>query len=216
MKKLTITLFLCALLSSTSSFGQAPANFNGVVYQDVSLYRAQNKYTPQWEVIKEEDIAWSKRVWRTIDLSDKENALLNQSATHPSIGDLLLNGVYTAAFKTYKGTDDRFTTELTSKDVEALKSLRGKKITSLKIKEDWIMLKKNNKMVVRIVAMAPVTQNGSEAQSEFWIYYPEARTYLAQQPLVTPNNGPATMDEVFEGRFFASKIDKVSEPMIKQ
>lgn len=212
MKKIPVSMILCALMSATSVFAQTSETFNGTVRETTpESYRADNPYTKEWEMIKEEGVAWKKRVWRTIDLSDKANAMLNESATHASVGELLMNGLYTRAFRTYQTTDDRLTTELTPDDIETLKLLRGQKINSLQIKEDWIMFKKDSKMVVRIVGMAPVI--GSEGKPAFWVYYPDARNYFAQQPIASANNGPANFDEVFEGRFFSSKIDKTSEAM---
>lgn len=77
------------------------------------------------------------------------------------------------------------------------------------------MTKDSKKIVVRIVAMAPVIEpvDGGDSKPAFWVYYPDARAYLAQQRIARPGNGPENFDEVFEGRFFSSKIDKTSEAM---
>ncbi len=217
MKELPVSMILCALLSTNAVFAQSSEKFSGVIRETTpESYRADHPYTKEWEMIKEEDVAWKKRVWRTIDLSDKGNDLLALTSIHPSIGDVLLNGLYNGEIESNKVyTTDRFEKELPPGNIKSLKDqgLTGNMVTSLQIKEDWIMLKKDNKMVVRIVAMAPVVKENGTDYPAFWLYYPDARGYLSKQQVAAPGSGPSNLDEVFEGRFFSSKIDKTSEAM---
>jgi gliding motility associated protien GldN len=93
-------------------------------------------------------------------------------------------------------------------------------VTKYRIKEDWIFDRNIGKMVVLIVGMAPIvdlcgndgTYRGPQAM--FWLYYPEVRDLLAQYEVFNPENDVyrMTWDEFFEGRFFSSKIIKVSNP----
>jgi len=93
-------------------------------------------------------------------------------------------------------------------------------IRKYRIKEDWIFDRNQGQMVVRIVGIAPVKDvvgddgvyRGSQAM--FWLYYPDIRGLLAQYEVYNPANDISryTWDEFFEGRQFASKITKMSNP----
>ena len=94
------------------------------------------------------------------------------------------------------------------------------KITKYRLKEDWIFDRNQGQMVVRIVGIAPVKDVYDEnnvyrgPQAMFWLYYPDIRGLLAQYEVYNPANDISryTWDEFFEGRQFASKITKMSNP----
>lgn len=128
------------------------------------------------------------------------------------------------AYKAYSAADgDRFTKVLSIPDLSDL--LAGDKngasgyapvaVTSYEIKEDWLFLEKEHKLVVRIVGIAPCrTVAGSDGvlvqQPLFWLYYPDIRKSLATQK-VHPGQGgtEVTWDEYFEMRRFSSTIKKI-------
>jgi gliding motility associated protien GldN len=93
-------------------------------------------------------------------------------------------------------------------------------ITKFRLKEDVIFDRNVGKMVVRIIGIAPykdvLNDDGSyrASQALFWLYYPEIRGLLAQYEVFNPENDVARMtwEEFFEGRFFSSRIIKVSNP----
>jgi gliding motility associated protien GldN len=94
-------------------------------------------------------------------------------------------------------------------------------VTKYRIKEDWMFDRNLGRMVVRIIGIAPVQDirdpvtNEPRGQSAlFWIYYPEAREVLAQYEVFNPENDVQrlTWDDFFEGRFFSSRIIKISNP----
>lgn len=94
-------------------------------------------------------------------------------------------------------------------------------VTKYRLKEDWIFDRNLGRMVVRIIGIAPIVDVLDpntltvRAQSPlFWIYYPEAREVLAQYEVYNPDNDVQrlTWDDYFEGRFFSSRIIKVSNP----
>jgi len=94
-------------------------------------------------------------------------------------------------------------------------------ITKFRIKEDWIFDRNLGRMVTRIVGLAPYkdiydpeTGNYRASQPMFWLFYPEIRTTLAQYEVFNPENDVAriTWDDFFEGRFFSSRIIKVTNP----
>lgn len=80
-------------------------------------------YSSKWPVIKEENIAWKKRVWRTITLNEAGNELLALSSLHPSLGDVLINGLYSNAFGPQGVyTTDRFNQQLDEAGIQRLKA----------------------------------------------------------------------------------------------
>ncbi|RYD52996.1 MAG: gliding motility protein GldN [Sphingobacteriales bacterium] len=92
-------------------------------------------------------------------------------------------------------------------------------ITKYRLKEDWIIDRNTGRMVVRIIGIAPVRDVYDQntglfrgTQPMFWLYYPEIRETLAQYEVYNPENDVARMnwDEYFEGRWFASRITRVS------
>jgi len=190
--------------------------FKGHVY---TFTPENTTYAPVWDTIKIEDVAWIKKTWRTIDLSQKENEWLNLTSVHPSIGDVLLNGLYSGQFPAHHiFTDDRFVDVFTPEMIMSLKAsgVQGNAITSLKIKESWIYVISKKELVVHIIGIAPVVKDpGGEEKTLFWAYYPDAREYFSKQLVSAPGTSPGTLDEVFEGRFFSSKIDKVTEQIIE-
>jgi len=94
-------------------------------------------------------------------------------------------------------------------------------VTKYRLKEDWIFDRNLGRMVVRIIGIAPVQDirdpltNEVRGQSAlFWVYYPDARNTLAQYEVFNPENDVQrlTWDDYFEGRFFSSRIIKISNP----
>ncbi len=82
-------------------------------------------------------------------------------------------------------------------------------IDRYKIVEDWIFDRKQNAMVVRIVAIAPMTQG----KPLFWVSYPEIRRYIARyEAYKGKNNASYNWDEYFESRQFSSKITNLEKP----
>jgi len=94
-------------------------------------------------------------------------------------------------------------------------------VTKYRIKEDWIFDRNLGRMVVRIIGISPyidvLDPNTLEFRAStplFWIYYPEAREVLSQYEVYNPDNDVQrlTWDDYFEGRYFSSRILKISNP----
>lgn len=93
-------------------------------------------------------------------------------------------------------------------------------VTKYRIKEDVVFDRNLGRQVVRIIGIAPIQDKYNDdgsfraSQAVFWLYYPEIRPMLAQYEVFNPENDVARMtwDEYFEGRFFASKVIKTSNP----
>lgn len=232
-KSTTITSLLTAslLLSATSGFCQSAAaqkeadpRVVAAESQDPATFKSDETYTTEWPVINEKDVLWRKRVWRTIDLTDPKNAFFSTGTIGATLQDILLAGLRSGAYKVYSGRDDRFTEEISYEKANVLLSDPESRISpainpgtvkKFMIKEDWMLLKDGHKKVVRIIGIAPVlTSTGpdgnSNAQPVFWLYYPHIRKHLAGQKVNAKSIPAHDLDEVFEGRYFESTINKVA------
>ncbi len=202
----------------------------------------------EWQSIREADIMWKKRVWREIDTRQKQNMAFRYPGDENSGGgmfiEIILDALKKGKIKAYSTVDDQFSAALTKEQIMEMvagsldtiqvidpntgeASLRVVRqefnpdvVTKFRLKEDYIFDRNLGRMVVRIIALAPVRDIYNEdmtyraSQSMFWLYYPEIREVLAQYEVFNPENDIARMnwDEFFENRFFSSYVTKVSNP----
>lgn len=190
-----------------------------------------------YEPIREADIAWEKRIWRVIDTREK----MNMSFRDPInpffniLRSMLENGDIQAfrdeEFKDYLSLDDlngklnRLDT-LVDYDQETYEEkivvvpsvVNWEDIKRFRVKEVWYFDEESSRMDVRILGIAPIKEKyddndvfvGNEVL--FWIYFPEARPFLAKHRVFNDFNdmAPMTWNDLFESRFFASYIYKKS------
>ena len=197
----------------------------------------ENRILP-YEPVREADIAWEKRVWRTIDTREK----LNQGFRYPDkplfniFRELAENGNI-ALF-----SDEKFTTILSPEDldgilysvdtttyfdydeyIEKVKVVRDdinwEDINRYRVKEIWFFDEESSTMKVRILGVAPEKDFLDDLTGEvkytlplFWIYFPEAREHLSKYRVFNENNdiAPMTWADLFDARFFSSFIYKKS------
>lgn len=138
-----------------------------------------------WSPIRENDVLWKKRVWREIDVREKQNVAFRYPGDEYTGGgyfiEILMDAVKKGKIKAYSAfNDDRFTTALSKEQI--MESLVGTADTNYvtdpitgetkisitnrdfdpdvvikyRIKEDWIMDRNTGRMVVRIIGIAPV------------------------------------------------------------
>lgn len=187
-------------------------------------------------VIKDEDVIYTKRVWRDIDLRDTINGVLNYPKAR--LIEILLNQVklgeltaYSPVNPTTLEDDDAFnfpldttsalqsaygTVNIENRKEGTVKQVRGEFNPALflkyRIKEDWVFDGKRGVFEPRIVGLAPLKfmEKTKEWQPVFWIYYDEARDVLASKRLFNSLNdsAPLTMDDFFVHRLFSSHIVK--------
>lgn len=134
--------------------------------------------------IREVDVAWAKRVWREIDVRQKQNQAFVYEGDEYSGGgafiEILIDAVKKGKVASYSQIDDRFTTPL---DMEAFEKTIGgtadsstvidpvtgeeirvathsefdvRSITKYQLKEDWIFDRNLGRLVVRIIGIAPL------------------------------------------------------------
>jgi gliding motility associated protien GldN len=146
-----------------------------------------------WQSIRESDLSWRKRVWREIDVREKQNVAFTYAGDEHTGGgmfiEILTDAVRTGKVAAYATADDRFTTPFSKAEMEEL--LKGKPdtgyyqdpvndaeivsvtykdfnpatITKYRLIEDWMFDNNTGKMVVHIVGIAPVRDiYGSDGQ----------------------------------------------------
>jgi len=199
-----------------------------------------------WQPLREVDILWKKRVWREIDTREKQNQAFRYPGDDQTGGgyfiEILLDAVKKGKIKAYSTFDDRFTQALTKEQImeklvgnpdtiRVIDPISGKEsiqisnrdfnvdlVTLYRVKEDWMFDRNLGRMVVRIIAIAPLVDrkddNGNFRASTplFWLYYPEARPVLAQYEVFNPENDVQrlTWDDYLEGRYWKGRIIQVS------
>jgi len=98
-------------------------------------------------------------------------------------------------------------------------------INRYRLKEIWFFDEEASMLKVRIIGVAPVKDNidpetGIVKYPEvlFWIYYPTAREFLSKYRVINDNNdiAPMTWSDLFESRFFASYIYKITNVLDKR
>jgi gliding motility associated protien GldN len=172
--------------------------------------------------VREEDVYYSKRIWREIDLRDTINSVLG--AEDSKLIDVILSSVSNGELTAYSPRDttagrvldinDSFKIAL-SPD-EALTAARGtsegefnsvsgklsapvlnrlnpEDFQKYRIKEDWILDVKRSVFEPRIIGIAPMKMVEGNWQPVFWIYYDEAREVFARKRLVNPANDASSL-----------------------
>lgn len=141
-----------------------------------------------WQYIREADVLWKKRVWRVIDVYEKQNIGFRYRGDENTGGgmfiEILLDAVKRGKITAYSsfGNDDRFTEKLTKEailaqiapkaDTFTQEDAEGNLITKVsytefdpnivvqyRLKEDCIFDRNQGKMVVRIIGIAPIRDN---------------------------------------------------------
>jgi len=137
-----------------------------------------------WASIREIDVAWYQRVWRQIDVRQRQNqAFLYEGDEYTGGGafiEILIDAVKKGKIAAYSAVDDRFTTPLDKASFEKATGggidtsyvtdpITGEQtvvykerefnitsVTKYRIKEDWVFDRNLGRRVVRIVGMAPL------------------------------------------------------------
>jgi len=137
-----------------------------------------------WQPLRENDVMWSKRVWREIDIREKQNMAFRYPGDDYTGGgyfiEIILDAVKKGKIKAYSNVDDRFTNALTKEQI--LEMLIGQPdtsevenpvtgelqmvitrrefnpdiVTKYRIKEDVIFDRNLGRMVTRILGIAPI------------------------------------------------------------
>lgn len=172
--------------------------------------------------LREEDVFYSKRIWRELDLRDTINSVLKSEGA--KLIDLIMTAVENEELTVYSPKDtasgrvlednDSFKIALTAQ--EALRSARGytegtpdavtgklsepvlrrfrpDDFMKYRIKEDWVLDVRRSEFVPRIVGLAPMKMVEGNWQPVFWIYFEDAREIFNKTRLLNPYNDASTL-----------------------
>lgn len=144
-----------------------------------------------WQQLREDDVMWKKRVWREIDVRQKQNMPFiypgDENTGGGSFIEILIDAVKRGKIMAYSSMDDRFTTPFTKDQI--MDVLVGKPdtiyienpetgeremkisrtdfnpnaITKFRIKEDVIFDRNLGRRVTRIIGLAPLLDKKSSS-----------------------------------------------------
>ena len=209
---------------------------DGVVEKKLVPERPILAYDP----IREADVVWEKRIWRVIDVREKQNLtfIYPEDPFFKIINDAAINGELTA----YSVEDDKFKKPLTKDEVAAMGSnidtvttfdpetyeekitvvrndINWENVKQCRMKEVWFFDKESSTLQVLILGIAPLIDEYDDAgnfkftRAMYWIYYPDCRQLMARHRvynLAGNDAAPITWEDLMEMRMFSSYIIKES------
>jgi gliding motility associated protien GldN len=155
-----------------------------------------------YEHLRWDDALFAEKVWRELDLREKMNQVFRYEATDDNGSQMFIN-MLLKAVNTGEVTafaDDRFTTPMTTSDIQQLTvgradtlpkydindpskiigyvvsraSFDAKSVVKLRIKEEWVFDRESSRMFVRILGIAPLKTeyfpNGKERGSSIMFW----------------------------------------------
>lgn len=169
---------------------EACKTYQPSVWDPITPVQSNLKRPVAYTHVREADVMWSKRVWRTIDLREK----INQPYYYPltpsngcmSLFDVLKCSIYKGEITAYGNPllDDGFTFPMTVDEVKALLSktdsilvynldgsvsyqpitleVMPEHIKQYWVKEDWFFDRQRSVMEVRIIGICPLKENIGE------------------------------------------------------
>jgi gliding motility associated protien GldN len=187
--------------------------------------------------LREADIYWQRRVWRELDLREKQN-LPFMYPEKPFV-QLLVDGVLNGDLAGY--SEERFLERQSPEDLEKIlfkldttyvtnvetyeqelkvvqDDLDIMSVQKLRVKEIWYFDLRHSTMRNRILGIAPIKDvtddfgNFLFEQPMFWIYYPDCREYLSKTRVFITGNDATQMSwaDWIDMRFFTSYIYKAT------
>ena len=185
------------------------------VYDDFIYTRqaVQERKVVPWPYLREADVHYAKRIWRVIDMREKQNQPMMWPKNPLNI--ILYNAIMSGKLIPYK--DDSLSSSRTTEEFETffaqkkpekrlydpngdpddplnfymdtvIIKLEAKDIKKVKLMEDWIFDKKESRMYVRIIGVALIVQPSVEGvevgeQEWCWLKYHRDPTDPDQQDL---------------------------------
>ncbi|MFZ9848220.1 MAG: gliding motility protein GldN [Flavobacteriales bacterium] len=185
------------------------------------------------QVLQENEVMWSKRVWRIVDMRESSNKMLLNPRISKEIN--LMNFVRNSVFLNYMNaySDDDFKQKLNAQQIRKAftkydssnvggklkvdsSALNMNSIKRFLIKEDYYFNKRNSSMQVKILGLAPLVDEFDSAgmylgeRQLFWLYYPSIRCCLNQRKIRLNNDSIVYLESFFSKRLFSSEVYFVS------
>ncbi|MEZ4919210.1 MAG: gliding motility protein GldN [Saprospiraceae bacterium] len=235
------TLLWAFLIAPLFLAAQSPDDYAEIPLDDITQRNVVSEKMPlAYAPIREADIAWEKRMWRVIDVREKQN--LPFIYPEAPLFQILANGIAQGKIPAYSTEDDKFTKRLSNVEVDAQlhktdsilvtdfetgedilrivkNDINWENVQRFRVKEIWFWDAATSSLRVRILGIAPLItdldENGNFRFERplFWVHYPSAREYLAGHKAYTHADNPAaniTWEDLFEMRYFASHVIKES------
>ena len=176
-----------------------------------------------YEYVREADVMWSKKIWRTIDLHQKMNLpfsypqrplaqILHSAAVHgyiraydPAVENadqfkLLMDTSRVARIGCSVDSQWSISPSTLADTLIVMRNdLSWDKITKYRIKEIWFFDSKTSTMQVRIIGIAPMMEDHAPDGTYrgdvamYWLYYPELRDMLAKEEAFNTANDQRAM-----------------------
>ncbi|MFP5470463.1 MAG: hypothetical protein ACLGGV_02620 [Bacteroidia bacterium] len=179
-------------------------------YTNSYNFKDDNGYTHQetrsesnlivFENIKENDVVWSKRLWKDIPNTKENSIIYNEIDAINIIVSILLNDKNSLVVVS---TNDDF-----REKISFPKNISKNDIVSLKIKEDSFYDKSRRFMETRIISLGLVQKDSTV----YWVYYPSIREHL-NIPInekIRHQDYIQNIDDLFLYNHFYSEIYKES------
>jgi len=240
MKGLRIASLFALVVLAGAAYAQP--DYDATIYEDWTYEKAAVKQRTEipYPYLREADVSYSKRIWRTIDTRQKQNLIMKWPKSH--FGNMVYKAVNDGILTPYRS--DSLMSIYTPEEVLDLGVYRENqqiinpdnpddpydlidtvistpfdplKIDKFYVMEDWIFDKKHSLFFARIIAIAPAYKpiaGGIELPEQplFWIYYPELRSVMINWEIFNRKNDASRIsyDHWFEKRMFTSYIIKES------
>jgi gliding motility associated protien GldN len=177
-KSLSYTAVLLACLSLLTTDLLAQGVYDDFIYTRQAV---QERKVVPWPYLREADVFWAKRIHRVIDTREKQNMCMQwpknplslifynsvlEGKLIPYNNDSLTSSMTIEEFLS-KGSDTNYVKNIIDPNIDPEEPSNQrldtvvdrmdpiKKITKFRVVEDWIFDKKESRMYVRIIAIAP-------------------------------------------------------------
>jgi gliding motility associated protien GldN len=205
-----LILLLATLFFTFRAHAQCAICFGDSAAVGPAILHPQPRKVVPYTYVREADVMWSKRIWRTIDLREKMNHPYYYPETKhdglQNLFDLIKCGVKEGCLTAFDNPalDDEFKvkmtreqaagvlTDTTINDVEdplnpgtyyrdtVVNEISGSDIMAYWLKEDWFFDKERSVMDVRILGICPLTGKKDPSTGEVIGYMPLFWIYFPQ------------------------------------
>lgn len=212
MKKL-FSIFFVALFAVGFVKAQDPV-IDGVYEKK----NTSEKGIIEYDDIREADVFWTKRIWRTIDVREKMNLIFSypQMPLIDIIHSAAASGELTVYDMSVLNADQFLDTlavekvgmignsvdtisrinpiTLQQEEIVQVNEFDPQKVIKYKIKEDWFFDEETSTFQVRILGIAPVIESYSSDgnylgdETMYWVYYPQLRPIISKYEAYNTGN----------------------------